>query len=147
MHAPSAFNTQTARLVLVTGARHKKLWQIVQETYCTILGGNVEAIAAAKKKFETEYEAAYGTVMFFEDISIVESMQAKMPAIAHTFPIWSENATGMAQYAVWVALALEGMGASLQVCLAIPISSSEGNLSNTRNSITDHSLRAPRRPF
>jgi hypothetical protein len=30
------------------------------------------------------------------------------------FPVWSENATGMLQFAIWTALASEGMGASLQ---------------------------------
>jgi len=34
--------------------------------------------------------------------------------MAPHFPVWSENATGMLQFAVWTALANEGMGASLQ---------------------------------
>lgn len=30
------------------------------------------------------------------------------------FPIWSENSTGMLQFAIWTALEAEGLGASLQ---------------------------------
>lgn len=34
--------------------------------------------------------------------------------MAPHFPIWSENSTGMIQFAVWTALEAEGLGASLQ---------------------------------
>lgn len=34
--------------------------------------------------------------------------------MASHFPIWSENSTGMLQFAVWTALETEGFGASLQ---------------------------------
>lgn len=34
--------------------------------------------------------------------------------VAAHFPVWSQNATGMLQFAVWTALEAEGLGASLQ---------------------------------
>lgn len=42
-----------------------------------------------------------------------------MPAFSQAFPIWSENSAGILQYITWTALAAEGHGASLQVCMLV----------------------------
>jgi uncharacterized protein len=41
-------------------------------------------------------------------------MQAQFPLYADRFPGWARESTGMHQYAIWTALALEGVGANLQ---------------------------------
>lgn len=41
-------------------------------------------------------------------------MQEQFPLYADNFPIWSEQASGIAQFAVWTALSQENIGASLQ---------------------------------
>lgn len=55
-------------------------------------------------------------MLFFEDTAVYDAFGAKMgPLMASVFPTWSENATGMLQFAVWTALSNEGLGCSLQV--------------------------------
>ena len=58
--------------------------------------------------------AGFGTVLFYEDQQIIQQLQKKIPFDAAEFPVWSEQVSGMAQYAVWTCLADAGLGASLQ---------------------------------
>jgi predicted oxidoreductase (fatty acid repression mutant protein) len=44
----------------------------------------------------------------------VKGLQEKFALYADNFPIWSEQSSGMAQFAVWAALAGSDIGASLQ---------------------------------
>ncbi|KZP19982.1 nitroreductase [Athelia psychrophila] len=113
---PSAFNMQSARVVLLTGKSNDKLWEIVKDGYLATLGDNEAAIKMSTTKI-AEYGAGYGAVMFFEDQAAIQGLSAKMPAYAPMsthFPVWSENSTGMLQFAIRTALEAEGLGASLQ---------------------------------
>ena len=60
------------------------------------------------------FAAGAGTILFFEDQDVVRSLQEKFALYADNFPVWSEQAGGMAQLSVWAALANAGVGASLQ---------------------------------
>ena len=60
------------------------------------------------------FAAGAGTILFFEDQDAVRSLQEKFALYADNFPVWSEQAGGMAQLSVWAALANAGVGASLQ---------------------------------
>ncbi|KAL7418873.1 hypothetical protein Q5752_006557 [Cryptotrichosporon argae] len=113
-HTPTSFNTQSSRAVVVTGAMHHKIWDIVFETNIKTLGGDEEKIAATKAKIDGAFRAGYGTVVFFEDQDVINEFCAKMPMVAQTFPIWSANSSGMLQFIVWTALEAEGLGANLQ---------------------------------
>lgn len=108
---PSAFNSQSSRAVILFGASHEKLWGIVKET----LRARVPAdrFAGTDAKIDS-FAAGVGTVLFFEDQDVVAKLQGDYPSYAANFPIWSEQAGGMAQLAVWTALAEVGIGASLQ---------------------------------
>src|SRR5690625_5646538 len=44
----------------------------------------------------------------------VTDLQERFSLYAEHFPTWSEHASGMAQFAVWTALAAANIGASLQ---------------------------------
>ncbi|CBL43740.1 Predicted oxidoreductase related to nitroreductase [gamma proteobacterium HdN1] len=109
--APSAFNSQSSRVVILFGEEHKKLWSIVKETLRAIVPA--DAFEPTDKKINS-FAAGAGTVLFFEDHHVIRSMQEKFPLYADKFPIFSGNSAGMAQYAVWTALANENIGASLQ---------------------------------
>jgi len=114
MHTPSPFNMQAGRVVLLTGKFSDDLWEnIVKPGYLKTLGGNEGAIKLYTQKI-AEYAAGYGTILFFEDQAVVNDMSAKILSLGKEFPVWSENSTGMLQFTVWTALALEGIGASLQ---------------------------------
>jgi uncharacterized protein len=111
MYTPSAFNSQSARVVLLLGEQHDRLWDITMEA--------LRKIVPAAQFSDTEnkinsFKNGYGTVLFFEDSSIIESLQQQFALYKDNFPIWSQQSSGMHQYVIWTALELEGFGASLQ---------------------------------
>ena len=110
-HSPSAFNSQSSRAVTLYGAAHVKFWEIVLETLRKVVPA--EAFEATKGKISS-FAAGYGTVLFYEDQSIVKGLQEQFAAYADNFPVWSEHSTAIAQFAVWTALSEKGLGASLQ---------------------------------
>lgn len=112
LHVPSAFNSQSARLVLLLGEHHRRLWDIVKGVLEKIVPA--PAFATTKAKIEGSFQSGYGTVLFFEDRAVVEGMQAQFPPYADNFPVWSEHTSAMHQYAVWMLLENAGFGASLQ---------------------------------
>ena len=111
-YSPSAFNSQTAHAVVLLGDNHQKLWDITFEELGKFLP-NEDAKAATKAKLDG-FAAAYGTILFFEDHDVVKGLQEQFPSYADNFPIWSEQSTGIASFAVWNALAEAGVGANIQ---------------------------------
>ena len=110
-HTPSAFNSQSARVVLLLEKQHDKLWDITKETLRKIVPE--DQFSSTEEKISS-FGGGYGTVLFFEDISIIESLQEQFAAYKDNFPVWSSQSSGMHQYVIWTALELEGFGASLQ---------------------------------
>ncbi|SHE30713.1 hypothetical protein SAMN02745117_00096 [Lampropedia hyalina DSM 16112] len=109
--APSSFNSQTSRAVILFGAASEKLWNIARETLRAIVPA--ESFASTDAKMDS-FAAGAGTVLFFEDQQAVADLQQQFPLYADNFPIFSEQSGGMAQLAVWTVLADAGIGASLQ---------------------------------
>lgn len=109
--APSAFNSQSSRTVLLLGDNHKKLWNIVLEVLKPIAGAG---FAQTEQKVKGSFLSGYGTILFFEDMDVVTSLMEKFPLYKDNFPLWSMQSSGMLQYLVWGLLAEAGMGASLQ---------------------------------
>lgn len=110
-HVPTAFNSQTGRVVVLLGDQHDTLWDITTETLKNVVPE--ESFASAQEKMDM-FQAGYGTVLFFEDQSIVRSLQEQFALYADNFPVWSNQASGMLQFTVWTALENEGFGATLQ---------------------------------
>ncbi|MFH7766471.1 nitroreductase family protein [Acinetobacter sp. BSP-28] len=108
---PSALNSQSSRIVVLFGDSHEQFWQIVKEVQRKIVA--VHVFDGAAMKIDQCMEG-YGTVLFYEDQNTIQKLQKKIPFNADDFPIWSEQTSGMAQYAVWTALADSGIGACLQ---------------------------------
>ncbi|WP_424452443.1 nitroreductase family protein [Paenibacillus pinisoli] len=110
-HTPSSFNSQSARVVVLLGDQHKKLWEITTNTLKAIVPA--DQFAPTQEKMNA-FGAGYGTVLFFEDQSVVEGLQKQFAAYADNFPVWSNQSNGMLQFVIWTSLELEGFGASLQ---------------------------------
>ncbi|GEB32155.1 MULTISPECIES: nitroreductase family protein [Brevibacillus] len=110
-HTPSSFNSQSARVVVLLGEQHDKLWNLTKETLRKIVPA--ENFAPTEEKMNA-FGNGYGTVLFFEDQSVVKGLQEKFAAYKDNFPVWSEQSSGMLQFVVWTALETEGFGASLQ---------------------------------
>lgn len=111
-HIPSAFNSQSARLVLLLHEHHAAFWELAKQTLQAIVPA--EAFAATEKKIAGSFASGYGTVLYFEDTSVVHKLQEQFPRYADNFPIWSEHTSAMHQLAVWTMLEDAGFGASLQ---------------------------------
>ncbi|KZK75141.1 MAG: nitroreductase [Pelodictyon luteolum] len=111
LHTPSTFNSQSSRAVVLKPDAHRRLWDIVLE----ILRGVVpdESFSATEEKI-AGFRAGAGTVMFFEDQTVIDGLRTSYPLYAQQFPLFSLQTSGMAQYIVWTALEDEGCGASLQ---------------------------------
>lgn len=110
-HTPSSFNSQSASVVVLTGESHKKLWDITKETLRKIVPE--DAFRETENKMNA-FKSGYGTVLFFENMDVVQSLQEQFPSYAENFPLWSLQSSGMLQHVIWTALEVEGYGASLQ---------------------------------
>ncbi|GFP77769.1 nitroreductase family protein [Clostridium fungisolvens] len=110
-YVPSAFNSQSARVVLLLGAQHDRLWDITKEALRKVVPA--DQFSSTEEKINS-FKNGYGTVLFFEDGSVVESLQKQFALYKDNFPVWSQQASGMHQFVVWTGLELEGFGASLQ---------------------------------
>ena len=109
--SPSSFNSQSSRAVILFGAESDKFWGFVMEALRKIVPADSFAPTEAKIN---SFAAGAGTVLFYEDQDVVAGLQQLFAAYAENFPVWSEQASGIAQFAVWVALSEANIGASLQ---------------------------------
>ena len=110
-YAPSSFNSQSARVVVLFDEQHHKLWQITHDCLQKIVPEPKFASTKAKLK---AFDAAYGTILFFEDETVVSDLQNKFMLYKDNFPLWSEQGNAMVQYLIWCLLADYNIGANLQ---------------------------------
>ncbi|KAK5264426.1 putative nitroreductase [Exophiala xenobiotica] len=112
LHVPSSFNSQSTRVVVLLGDEHKKLWGDIVKPAVKAVAPE-EAWPSSEQKL-SGFQAAYGTVLFYEDPKPVSNLQQNFPLYADKFPQWSEHTNAMHQFAIWTALEQEGFGANLQ---------------------------------
>lgn len=110
-HTPSAFNSQSARVVLLLKEHHDKLWDITKEALRKVVPP--EQFSVTEDKVNS-FRNGYGTILFFEDTKVIESLQKQFELYKDNFPIWSQHSSGMHQFVIWTSLEIEGFGASLQ---------------------------------
>jgi uncharacterized protein len=111
MHTPSAFNSQSTRIILLLEKQHDKLWEITKEALKKIVPA--DKFEPTEEKINS-FKNGYGTVLYFEDNSVIESLQQQFALYKDNFPVWAQQSNGMHQYVIWTALEVEGLGASLQ---------------------------------
>jgi predicted oxidoreductase (fatty acid repression mutant protein) len=111
LHVPSAFNSQSARIVLLLENSHKKFWKIVMESLRKIVPAG--SFAPAEQKIDS-FAAGCGTILYYEDQRVVEDLQARFPLYSDNFPTWAQHGSAMHQLAIWTMLEDAGLGASLQ---------------------------------
>ncbi|KAI9837764.1 MAG: hypothetical protein M1819_006698 [Sarea resinae] len=109
--APSSFNSQSTRAVVLLKKEHAKLWEETKTILKAIVPA--EAFPSTEQRING-FKNAYGTILWFEDPAPVKALQEKLPLYADKFPVWSEHTSAIHQYIVWTALEAEGLGANLQ---------------------------------
>lgn len=110
--SPSAFNSQSSRAVILFGAESDNFWTgLVADSLRPIVPADAFVDTEAKL---ASFAAGVGTVLFFEDQDVIKGLQEQFAIYADKFPEFSANSAGMAQFAVWTALANNNIGASLQ---------------------------------
>jgi len=110
-YCPTAFNSQSARVVILFGEEYQKFWNVVEDKLKSFSIG--KDFSKTKSKLNT-FRQGFGTILFFEDRDVIKKLQGEYPLYKDNFEIWSNQANGMLQYIVWTALSENNIGASLQ---------------------------------
>ncbi len=110
-HVPSAFNSQSGRVVILFGKESTTFWEMVKDALRKIVPE--EAFPKTEEKIDG-FNAGWGTILFFEDQAVVKQLMSDFSLYAENFPVWSNQSNGMLQFAVWTGLQTEGLGSSLQ---------------------------------
>lgn len=110
-YAPTAFNSQGGRVVLLLHGEHEKLWDETLGILRKIVPA--EQFPKTQQKIQS-FRNGCGTVLFFEDQKTVAQLQQKFALYKENFPVWSLESSGMLQFIVWTALEEAGLGVSLQ---------------------------------
>lgn len=111
-HVPSAFNSQSTRIVLLLGKEHDNFWELTKNILKETISS--EVYPSTEKKINNSFASGYGTVLFFEDQEVVENLQMAFPTYSENFPKWSMQTSAMHQFTIWTMLEDAGLGASLQ---------------------------------
>lgn len=111
-HVPSAFNNQSTRTVLLTGAQHLKLWDATKDILRAIVPA--ENFVATEQKIDNCFRSGFGTILYFIDEEVNKKYQELFPSYAANFPTWADQSSGMHQFAIWTMLSNLGIGATLQ---------------------------------
>ena len=73
-----------------------------------------EAFKQSEEKVNNSFSAGYGTILFFEDQTVIRNIQEAYPLYASQFTKWSEHSSAIVQILTWLGLGDVGLGASLQ---------------------------------
>lgn len=111
LHAPSSFNSQPTRAVVLFGAEHDRLWDLTRDSLKKIVPDDKWQPTADRMAM---FRGAAGTVLFFDDAATTQRMQEKFPLYKDKMPHFATQSGAMAQYLLWTALEAEGLGANLQ---------------------------------
>lgn len=111
-NVPSAFNSQSTRIVLLLEKAHHTFWSMVKKTIKEQIPA--ESYCRSEKKINQSFDSGYGTILFFEDQETIRAMQKRHPLYAESFPQWSQHTSAMHQLVLWCMLEDTGLGASLQ---------------------------------
>lgn len=111
LYAPSAFNSQSARVMILLGEQHHLFWKLVREELKKIVPAE-NFLPTAEKV--AAFDRAHGTLLFLEDWTVVRDLQERFPTYRDNFPIWAYQSNGMLEYLIWMAFAERNIGASLQ---------------------------------
>lgn len=109
---PSPFNVQSARLVVLFDQQHIALWDIVEHELENRIPSDI--FNKTRQKLHRSFRSGFGTILIYEDEAALNQLRINYPDYAENVERWSEQSSGMLQFALWTALEDMGFGASLQ---------------------------------
>ena len=109
---PSPFNVQSARLVVLFDQQHIALWDIIEHELENRIPSNI--FNKTRQKLHRSFRSGFGTILIYEDEAALNQLRINYPDYAENVERWSEQSSGMLQFALWTALEDMGFGASLQ---------------------------------
>ena len=56
--------------------------------------------AEPTQKIDGSFSCGYGTILYFEDMSVVHALQEQFPTYKDNFPVWAEQADAMHQFVI-----------------------------------------------
>lgn len=110
-YTPSAFNSESQRVVVLLNEKHEQVWEMVKAAIKKLVPEN--EFKKSEDKINA-FKAGYGTILFFDDAKTTEALIEKFPLYEANFLKWAIEQNGMLQGNVWVGLSEMGIGASLQ---------------------------------
>lgn len=112
-YTPAAFNFPTTNVIVAFGKQHEAIWQIVLDCLQEKLAKKEDAFALAKAKID-KFKSGFGTILYFEDIEVIDELKETYAMYAENFATWSSQANGMLQNNIWTALVDAKLGVNLQ---------------------------------
>jgi len=110
--APSTYNVQSARAVILFKENHASFWDIVKKHMDQVpLDGGMRGYMDGRI---AGWKGSYGTVLWFEDQAALDGLGEKNAMVKPMLTEFSDHSSGMHQFVVWTALEAEGLGANLQ---------------------------------
>lgn len=109
---PSPFNAQSARVVVLFDQQHITLWDIVEQELKSRIPSDI--FDKTRQKLHNAFRSGFGTILIYEDEATLDQLRIDAPDYAENVSRWSEQSSGMLQFALWTALEDMGFGASLQ---------------------------------
>ena len=111
-YAPSPFNVQSSKIVLLNKKSHHLLWTTVVEEFLK-KNNNGDLLDSDKARIKRE-DKAYGTILFYKDEQVIEENKKKLDAYEQKeLNNWCLEESAMLQMNVWNELRLKNIGAHL----------------------------------
>ncbi|KAL4983665.1 Nitroreductase-like protein [Aspergillus falconensis] len=117
LNVPSAFNTQSTRLLVLLHREHERLWDIVTDIFQNLVktGAIPEEVWEKQTSPKLQgFQAGVGTILFYEDPAHIKPFSEKFSLYKDHFQPWAEHSNAMHQYFLWAGLESLGFGANLQ---------------------------------
>ena len=111
-YAPSPFNVQTSKIVLLNKKSHHLLWTTVVEEFLK-KNNNGDLLDSDKARIKRE-DKAYGTILFYKDERVIEEFKEKLDAYEQkSLDSWCIEESAMLQMNIWNELRLRNIGAHI----------------------------------
>lgn len=111
-YAPSPFNVQSSKIVLLNKKSHHLLWTTVVEEFLK-KNNNGDLLDSDKARIKRE-EKAYGTILFYKDKQIIENFKKDLEDYEkNNLDEWCTQESAMLQMNIWNELRLRNIGAHI----------------------------------